>query len=63
MDGPDVRLIDFDRVRASDPESDLGSFAAVEDIADRRRADAGPAARPGPLIDGYTARPAGTVHP
>ena len=34
VDGPAIRIIDFDRVTTSDPARDLGSFAAVEDIAD-----------------------------
>lgn len=54
VDGPAVRIIDFDRVRTSDPARDLGSFAAVEDIADP--AGAGPVAggrKTALLIDGY----------
>ena len=54
VDGPAVRIIDFDRVRTSDPARDLGSFAAVEDIADP--AGAGPVAggrKTAQLIDGY----------
>jgi hypothetical protein len=31
--GTEIRLIDFDRARAGTPESDLGSFAAVEEIS------------------------------
>lgn len=33
VDGAAVRIIDFDRVRTSDPAMDLGSFAAVEETA------------------------------
>ena len=44
VDGPAVRIIDFDRVRTSDPARDLGSFAAVEDIADPAGAGPSPAA-------------------
>lgn len=54
VDGPAVRIIDFDRVRTSDPARDLGSFAAVEDIADP--AGVGPVAggrKTAQLIDGY----------
>ncbi|CAH0275124.1 hypothetical protein SRABI26_03777 [Arthrobacter sp. Bi26] len=54
VDGPAVRIIDFDRVRTSDPARDLGSFAAVEDIADPP--GAGPVAggrKTAQLIDGY----------
>ena len=56
VDGPAIRIIDFDRVRTSDPARDLGSFAAVEDIADP--AGAGPVAggrKTALLIDGYRA--------
>jgi hypothetical protein len=56
VDGQAVRIIDFDRVRTSDPARDLGSFAAVEDIADP--AGAGPVAggrKTARLIDGYRA--------
>ena len=54
VDGPAVRIIDFDRVTTSDPARDLGSFAAVEDIADP--AGVGPVAggrKTAQLIDGY----------
>jgi hypothetical protein len=54
VDGPAVRIIDFDRVRTSDRARDLGSFAAVEDIADP--AGVGPVAggrKTAQLIDGY----------
>ena len=54
VDGPAVRIIDFDRARTSDPARDLGSFAAVEDIANP--AGAGPVAggrKSAQLIDGY----------
>ncbi|MET4096865.1 aminoglycoside phosphotransferase family protein [Arthrobacter sp. UYCu712] len=54
VDGPAVRIIDFDRVRISDPARDIGSFAAVEDTADH--AGAGPVAggrKTAHLIDGY----------
>ncbi|MFF2246689.1 phosphotransferase family protein [Arthrobacter sp. NPDC058130] len=56
VDGEDVRIIDFDRVRTSDPARDLGSFAAVEDIADP--SGVGPVAggrKTAQLIDGYRA--------
>jgi aminoglycoside phosphotransferase (APT) family kinase protein len=56
VDGQAVRIIDFDRVRTSDPARDLGSFAAVEDIADP--AGAGPAAggrKSAQLLEGYHA--------
>ncbi|BCW72998.1 aminoglycoside phosphotransferase family protein [Arthrobacter sp. NicSoilB8] len=56
VDGQAVRIIDFDRVRTSDPARDLGSFAAVEDIADP--AGAGPAAggrKTAQLLEGYHA--------
>jgi hypothetical protein len=33
VSGTDIRLIDFDRARVGTPESDLGSFAAVEEIS------------------------------
>ncbi|MFE4227969.1 phosphotransferase family protein [Arthrobacter sp. NPDC056886] len=54
VDGPAIRIIDFDRIRTSEPARDLGSFAAVEDIADP--AGAGPNAggrKTAQLIDGY----------
>jgi aminoglycoside phosphotransferase (APT) family kinase protein len=54
VDGPAIRIIDFDRARTSDPARDLGSFAAVEDIADA--AGAVPVAggrQTAQLIDGY----------
>ena len=54
--GSAVRIIDFDRVRTSDPARDLGSFAAVEDTADPT--GAGPSAggrKTARLIDGYRA--------
>ena len=54
VDGPAIRIIDFDRVTTSDPARDLGSFAAVEDIADP--AGVGPVAggrKTAQLIDGY----------
>ena len=53
VNGAEVRLIDFDRVRAGAPECDLGSFAAVEESS-RWRADAEYLPHTGPLIDGYT---------
>jgi aminoglycoside phosphotransferase (APT) family kinase protein len=34
VSGSAVRIIDFDRVTTSDPAMDLGSFAAVEEVAD-----------------------------
>jgi hypothetical protein len=46
VDGAAGRIIDFDRVRTSDPARDLVSFAAVEDIAD--------AAGPRPVAGGPT---------
>ena len=54
VDGPAIRIIDFDRVTTSEPARDLGSFAAVEDIADP--AGVGPVAggpKTAQLIDGY----------
>jgi hypothetical protein len=53
--GKEVRLIDFDRARPGVPESDLGSFAAVEEMR-RWQPDAvtGHRARTGHLLDGYT---------
>ena len=54
VDGPAVRIIDFDRVRTSDPARDLGSFAAVEEIAEPT--GAGPVAggrKTAQLIEGY----------
>ena len=36
VSGTEIRLIDFDRARAGTPESDLGSFAAVEEISQWR---------------------------
>jgi len=54
VDGPAIRIIDFDRVTTSDPARDLGSFAAVEDIADP--AGVGPVAggrKTAQLIGGY----------
>jgi Phosphotransferase enzyme family len=54
VDGPAVRIIDFDRVRTSDPARDLGSFAAVEYIADP--GGGGPVTggrQTAQLIDGY----------
>jgi hypothetical protein len=52
--GPAVRIIDFDRARTSDPAMDLGSFAAVEEVADP--GGAGPEAggrKTARLIEGY----------
>ena len=47
VNGAAVRIIDFDRVRTADPAMDLGSFAAVEEIADCAEQEPGPAARQG----------------
>lgn len=56
VSGPEVRLIDFDRVRGGAPESDLGSFAAVEETSHwRADADAPYVPQTGPLLDGYAA--------
>jgi hypothetical protein len=33
VSGAEIRLIDFDRARGGSPESDLGSFAAIEEIS------------------------------
>lgn len=54
VNGAAIRIIDFDRARMADPALDLGSFAAVEEIAD----SAGSAPQAGGrktahLIDGY----------
>lgn len=54
VSGSAVRIIDFDRVRTADPATDLGSFAAVEEIADP--GEAGPEAggrKTARLVDGY----------
>ena len=53
--GKEVRLIDFGRARPGVPESDLGSFAAVEEMR-RWQPDAvtGHRAHTGHLLDGYT---------
>lgn len=56
--GAAVRIIDFDRVRTADPAMDLGSFAAVEEIADSAEAGAragGPAGgrMTAQLLEGY----------
>lgn len=56
VDGTAVRLIDFDRVRTSDPVMDLGSFAAVEETA--RPSGPRPVAggrQTAQLIEGYRA--------
>jgi hypothetical protein len=54
VNGSAVRIIDFDRVRTADPEMDLGSFAAVEEIADPGEAGPGAGGRKtAHLIDGY----------
>ncbi|WP_211881529.1 phosphotransferase family protein [Pseudarthrobacter albicanus] len=52
VSGSEVRLIDFDRARAGAPESDLGSFAAVEEMSQWRGTSAGQQ-RTADLIDGY----------
>lgn len=58
VDGAAVRIIDFDRVRTADPAMDLGSFAAVEEIADPAEAGAKAGTQAGgrmtaQLVDGY----------
>lgn len=50
--GAEIRLIDFDRARAGTPESDLGSFAAVEEIGEWR-GTAVTTVHTGNLLDGY----------
>lgn len=52
VSGEDIRLIDFDRACAGTPESDLGSFAAVEEMS-RWRGTAVTALHTENLIDGY----------
>jgi aminoglycoside phosphotransferase (APT) family kinase protein len=54
VNGAEVRLIDFDRSRAGAPEADLGSFAAVEEMSQRRgHTGAAPGLQTGHLIEGY----------
>jgi aminoglycoside phosphotransferase (APT) family kinase protein len=54
VQGSAVRIIDFDRIRTADPASDLGSFAATEEIADHGHAGpAGVRRKTGHLIEGY----------
>ncbi|MDQ0819333.1 aminoglycoside phosphotransferase (APT) family kinase protein [Arthrobacter sp. V4I6] len=58
VDGAAVRIIDFDRVRTADPAMDLGSFAAVQEIAGPAETGALAGAQAGgrktaQLIDGY----------
>ncbi|MEO5780946.1 MULTISPECIES: phosphotransferase family protein [Arthrobacter] len=53
VSGADVRLIDFDRARYGAAESDLGSFAAVEEIR-RWQADPGPGPVTDDLLEGYS---------
>lgn len=52
VSGAEVRLIDFDRAGTGAPESDLGSFAAVEEMSRWRGTSAG-RPRTGDLINGY----------
>ncbi len=52
VSGGDVRLIDFDRARFGAAESDLGSFAAVEDIRQWQAAP-GPGPHTEALFQGY----------
>jgi thiamine kinase-like enzyme len=52
VSGAEIRLIDFDRARAGTPESDLGSFAAVEEISEWR-GTAVTTLHTDNLIDGY----------
>lgn len=52
VSGTEIRLIDFDRARAGTPESDLGSFAAVEEIG-QWRGSAVTTLHTQNLIDGY----------
>ena len=52
--GSEVRLIDFDRFHLGTPETDLGSFAAVEEmIRWRGSADAPRGSHTDHLLDGY----------
>jgi hypothetical protein len=54
VSGSAVRIIDFDRVGRSDPAMDLGSFAAVEEVADPGWAGPGAGGRKTAcLIEGY----------
>ncbi|MGO4806969.1 phosphotransferase family protein [Arthrobacter sp. 2MCAF15] len=54
VDGAEVRLLDFDRVRPGAPESDLGSFAAVEEAGLwHPGTDADHRAHTGALFEGY----------
>ncbi len=52
VSGTEIRLIDFDRARVGTPESDLGSFAAVEEIS-RWRGTAVTTHHTQDLIEGY----------
>lgn len=52
VSGTDIRLIDFDRAGAGSPESDLGSFAAVEEMS-RWRGTAVTTLHTENLLDGY----------
>ena len=52
VSGTEIRLIDFDRTRAGTPESDLGSFAAVEEIS-HWRGTAVTTEHTQHLLDGY----------
>lgn len=52
VSGTEIRLIDFDRACAGSPESDLGSFAAVEEMS-RWRGTALTTLHTENLLDGY----------
>jgi aminoglycoside phosphotransferase (APT) family kinase protein len=52
--GSEVRLIDFDRSHPGQPDSDLGSFAAVEEMSQwRGGADGSRGSHTAYLLDGY----------
>lgn len=54
VSGTEVRLIDFDRSHPGVPESDLGSFAAVEEMSQwRGHSGAAPGVQTRHLMDGY----------
>lgn len=53
VQGTDIRLIDFDRVRTDEAACDLGSFAAVEAILGRESGGGARNAHTGALRDGY----------